>query len=408
MISKSSATRRCRSCWHTESQSLPALHKKIVYLDQMAYSGMAKTLDPIWAAASAPQEAYWGKLFDAVDRAFKLQLIVAPNSTVHEKESALAKQPTMLRAIYEHLGNGVSFNYPVIIHQHQLSVAFRAVLSGEAPHYDFHRGLVMFGDPDEWIERLRISVNLAELNPDPKVERGVKDRSYAAMLQYFERWRTAKDVKFDDWYRIERRGHAINFASLYNDHLTLMQRMYAGEAPVTEDVWNYRLEVDVISALLRVAKEAGYESTEQFRVVSDFLFSDAAFDAPANDISALLLAALARKAASGQRRPPSPGMWNDITAIAAFLPYCGAMFLDNECAGLLREEPLRTKLAAFNTRIFSSKNGDAFLEYLSTLEREAGADHVRLVSEIYGDDWSVPYRQILINERERQARRSDA
>jgi hypothetical protein len=97
-------------------------------------------------------------------------------------------------------------------------------------------------------------------------------------------------------------------------------------------------------------------------------------------------------------------MWNDIVAISSFLPYCDAMFLDNECAGLMREEPLKTKLGHFGTRIFSSRTGDEFLEYLNGLERDAGSDHVRLVAEVYGDDWSVPYRELLVNARQRQAR----
>jgi len=157
--------------------------------------------------------------------------------------------------------------------------------------------------------------------------------------------------------------------------------------------------------LMHVAEQTGKPRDEALEVVLGFLFSDVAYDAPANDISSWLMAAIARKAASGQKRPPSPGMWNDITAIASFLPYCDAMFLDNECAGLLREEPLGTRLAPFETRIFSSKTGDAFLAYLAGLEEEAGPDHVRLLAEVYGEDWSVPYREILVHERERLARR---
>jgi hypothetical protein len=381
------------------------LRKKIVYLDQMAYSNMAKTLDRVWAATTAPQGPFPAKLFDALERALKLQLIVCPNSTVHEKESALASHPTMLRAIYEHLGSGVSFQYPVTIHQHQLGVALKAILAGQPPSYELPRDFVLYGDPDEWMDRIRISVNLTGLTPDPKVLRAVKDRSYAAMLQFFEQWRRDKGKEFNHWYRHERRGHAENFVLLFQDRVALLQRVSAGQAPFTEDVWNPRLEAEVVLALMRVAEQAGYAADNALGVVLRFLFSDAAYDAPANDISALLMAAIARKAASGQRRPPSPGMWNDVTAIASFLPYCDVMFLDNECAGLLREEPLRTKLAPFGTRIFSSKTGEAFLAYLAGLEEEAGPDHVRLVAEVYGEDWSVPYREILVHERERLARK---
>ena len=183
-----------------------------------------------------------------------------------------------------------------------------------------------------------------------------------------------------------------------------MNRVMSGAAPFSEDVWNPRLEADVITVLLHVAGEAGHVGQEALHLVLDFLFSSAAFDAPANDISAMMMAALARKAASGQQRPPSPGMWSDITAIASFLPYCDALFVDNECAGLLGEEPLRTKVRTFGTKLFSARTGEAFLEYLAELERLAGDEHVRLVARIYGDDWSTPFRDLLIHERARQAR----
>jgi hypothetical protein len=59
-------------------------------------------------------------------------------------------------------------------------------------------------------------------------------------------------------------------------------------------------------------------------------------------ISTLLWAALARKAAvGGQRRAPTHGMMNDVKTVATVLPYCDAVFVDNELAGLLGEEPLR-------------------------------------------------------------------
>ena len=375
-----------------------------MYLDQMVYSNMAKTLDSVWAANRAPQGPFPAKLFDAVERALKLQLIVCPNSTLHEKESALASHPSMLRAIYEHLGNGVSFEHPVIIHQHQLAVGLRAALTGQKPSYNLPRYLVLHGDVDEWMDRIRISVNMDGLEPDPTLRRRVRDRSYAAMERFFDEARSKTSWGFDEWYRQERRGQAECIFQLFRERLALLHRVSSGLAPFTEDVWNPRLEAEIVPALMHVAEEVLGSRDDTLDVVLGFLFSDVAYDAPANDISALLMAAVARKAACGQRRPPSPGMWNDITAIASFLPYCDAMFLDNECAGLLREEPLRTKLAPFGTRIFSSKTGDEFLAYVAGLEEQAGPEHVRLVADVYGDDWSVPYREILVHERKRQER----
>jgi len=91
-------TRRCRECWHTESERLPRLRKRLIYVDQFAYSNMAKAIDPLWAAKRGSQDSFWTEMFDALDRAMKLQLIVCPYSTVHEKESSVSTQPPVAYA----------------------------------------------------------------------------------------------------------------------------------------------------------------------------------------------------------------------------------------------------------------------------------------------------------------------
>jgi len=275
-----SFSRKCRACGHLERHPLPPIKKKLVYLDQMVSSGMAKTLDPVWAATTGPQDERWGRLFDALERAFKLQLIVCPQSAIHEKEGALASHPDMLKALYEHLGNGD----PVIVHQMQLGAAFRAVLKGQPPTYAVSRSHILHGDPDEWMERLRISVNLNIPGPDLATRREVRERRYAAMTQWFERWKVEADKTFKDWYEFERQGHAINYRDLFRQRLALLARVERGEVPLDmEDVWNPRLEAGVIPALMATAQQAGHPPQDALRIVLDFLFSSAAYDAPAND-----------------------------------------------------------------------------------------------------------------------------
>ena len=107
-------------------------------------------------------------------------------------------------------------------------------------------------------------------------------------------------------------------------------------------------------------------------------------------ISAMLYAALARKASSGQLRMPSQGMMNDIRAISAMLPYCNAMFLDKECTALLNEQPLRTRLGS-GTKVFSLNTKDEFVSFLNLIEAQAPREHLDKVREVYGDDWRKPY-----------------
>ena len=76
-------------------------------------------------------------------------------------------------------------------------------------------------------------------------------------------------------------------------------------------------------------------------------------------------------------------MWNDITAISHFLPYCDAIFVDDECATFLSEGPLNERIRC-PTRVFSNQTREAFLDYLVACEKEAGTAHRDLVVSVYG------------------------
>jgi hypothetical protein len=57
MISGRTWTRRCRACLHTASRRLPELSKRVIYLDQMVFSNIAKAVET--AAETAAR--VWGK-----------------------------------------------------------------------------------------------------------------------------------------------------------------------------------------------------------------------------------------------------------------------------------------------------------------------------------------------------------
>jgi hypothetical protein len=110
-------------------------------------------------------------------------------------------------------------------------------------------------------------------------------------------------------------------------------------------------------------------------------------------ISSMMWAAIARKAASGMKRPPSRGMSNDIETISTLLPYCDAMFIDDECRGYLNEEPLRSELS-YGTRLFSQNNKDAFIDYLEGTKASITDEQLNYVRCVYGDDWLRPYTSL--------------
>lgn len=394
---------RCRSCGRGARERLPQLRKTLVYLDQMAPSNIAKALDPVWRTKRGAQDPYWLELFDLLDRLLKLNLLLCPTSPVHEKESSVTPYDKGLQRLNEHLAGGVHLEYPELILANQLHAALPAYLENATPDFSrVHRRHVLSGSPDDWLERLSISVNVPSFPGEASRRRKLRDAAHDAFVNGpWKRWQAEVGRSFDDWYKEER-------SALPEVHLTLYDRWVAAfimaglrVGPLGEDVLNPRLEVDVVNGLIAALKDAGFNDVEARRRVREFLASEQALGAPMNEIRALLFAAMARKAASGQKRPPSRGMWNDVQAVSAYLPYVDAMFVDDQVAGLLREEPLRTRLSGY-AQVFSNRTRDEFLQYLRDLERAASEEHVKLVERIYGERWLTPYREILEHEREQQ------
>ena len=121
--------------------------------------------------------------------------------------------------------------------------------------------------------------------------------------------------------------------------------------------------------LSRLEEKGVIAPEDQLQQAEHFLYSEPALSAPENHLGALLFAALARRSASGQKRVPNRGTPNDIRFISAYLPYCEAMFVDNEFAQLLSEEPLATAVGDYPTRIFSTRSRNDFLVCLPSWAR---------------------------------------
>ena len=129
-------SRRCRNCFHNESEHLPPLEKKLIYLDQMVLSGIAREIDPVWREKTPRGDDFWLQAFDQIDRLVKLQLIVCPDSPIHEEESSYDdRYESVLRRLYEHLASGVSLHFPHQVHMAQLWEAFEAWSTNQDPDW---------------------------------------------------------------------------------------------------------------------------------------------------------------------------------------------------------------------------------------------------------------------------------
>lgn len=152
---------RCRECFLTVTEPLPALKKKIIYVDQFAISNMMKAPDVTARGHDrAKADAFWLTLFEALERICKLQLAICPDSGQHPEESVVSPFFAALKRMYEQLSYGVSFYDTERIAQEQLYVDATAWARGEHPVHDVSTEHVTRGALNAWQERIIVSVDI--------------------------------------------------------------------------------------------------------------------------------------------------------------------------------------------------------------------------------------------------------
>jgi hypothetical protein len=170
-------------------------------------------------------------------------------------------------------------------------------------------------------------------------------------------------------------------------------RIMRGEMPSLDEILPSMSETQM-SGLQYQFRAHAVDEKRSNEMLRDFLSSDAMDQAPFSVIGAAMYASLSRKAASGQKRMPNQGTANDMEIVSTLLPYCDAMFMDNECRALLQDIPKSHKLP-YPCRVFSKKNGADFIRYLREIRDSATAEHMKLVEEVYGPDPLKPQSGIF-------------
>ncbi len=266
----------------------------------------------------------------------------------------------------------------------------------ETPHYDFDPSQVTDGGLNDWRDRVIISAKIDY--PPAMVDdiRKRRDEVHEGSVELFKSRLAQQGKDFDHWLRIERTSAGPVLAEAYRRAMARLGKIMSGED--LQDYESHGLSrFMLVKRLLQEEGDASAPLKEQMRAFFD---SDIFIDLPSSNIASLLWANLGYQASAGGRtKPPNKGMVNDMTTVAALLPYCDAMFVDNECRNLIESIPGKYKLP-HPTKVFSLSNRDEFLTYLAGLEKEADAGVLECVREVYGDSWQKPYLE-MYEQRER-------
>ena len=401
-VSDTRCNRRCRACLFRGTVYLPEIKKKIVYVDQFAFSNIMKFLSPgVKGHGRASSEPFWKALFEALESVCRLQLVACPDSREHEHESLTSPFYKALKLTYEHFSGGVSFDDAETIRIRQISHLAKAWLKNDKAKFDFDAESIATGRLHEWSGRIFVTVD-AVLPGTVDQLRTARDRTHDALQDVFQGWQSEKKP-FKEVLEVEKAAYAKTVIELYvkdcqkRAQMTVM--IMRGHMPPLEDVLPSRTE-NLVANLRYLFQEKLGKAPGDARL-AEFFKSGAINDVPFNLIGATMYASLAAKAAAGQKKMPSQGTVTDIIIVSALLPYCDAMFMDNECKALLQDVPKDFALP-YACKVFSPNAGADFIRYLNEIKNSATPQHVKLIEQVYGPEALQPASGIYgLGKRER-------
>lgn len=403
MICDQHYVRKCRNCNYEASYSLPQLNKKVIYIDQFAISNMMKALNPKTKSyQKGAIDNFWIKMFENLDILCKLQVIICPHSIFHTNESLLSPYFEPLKQMYKLLSHGVSFYDSDTIKRFQMIKFLKNWISGDdETEIDLNVNSVLNGKINTWQKRFIISVSFPKNEEWIEELRKYRKATHIELEKVARYWQACKDKNFWDFFEKESMAVGKTYLKIYfnyyknliniRDSLSVNTNIIMGKLSPPPAV----ILVDEIQSCLL---KFGIDKSKVLEKTIEYLTSPSLKHVPFIKISSMLYAALARKFVSGRKKPPNQGMVNDIEIISSLLPYCDAMFIDNECHEYLTEQPLCDHIKAYNTKLFSLNTKEEFLEYLNEIKLNISQEHLDKIKEVYGSDWTKPYMMLYKQE----------
>lgn len=373
--------RRCRRCRHTVREPLPPVNKTVVYLDQFAISNIYKVSTGT-LRETAPSRDFWIELHATVQRAYLLQQVVFPASSIHDDETLVAAgMADGLALAHDMLSGETEFKRVEDIAMAQVWAFVEAYADGRPPpDLDFDVDGILNGERNAWIPELHISANMSFSQFAPETRAG-RDTAAAEFQALAAHWAQEKPsfaaVLKSELNSMESANRGAVLASVQRMEKAIkagdmLEMFESTESAMMRQFW----------ALRAYFEKRGFAPEASTAEVLKFWGWVGNHQQPQHRISSYLFAGLARRIANNQRAPDK-GMMNDIRAIATYGPYVDAMFVDKMCENLLREQPLARDLK-MKAKFFSMRTGEAFLAYLDGLAAQATDEVRRYAEEAYG------------------------
>ncbi len=376
---------------------LPKLNKRVIYLDQYVVSNLMKLDNPVYQRDGFTKEkTFYQELRDLLMELRRMQLIVCPDSASHVSESRISPFNAELKKTYENLSSGITFQSFESISSLQIGELARAWSDGREPAFRFNARDILHKDPNEWGGRYYITFqdNPFIVPNEIKAARAYMHKHIAHLFR--DVW--SKEARtFQYWYDLERKGYQGHLgAAVVKSRRERMESMLAyqpGVEPSLEELGKAlpsaaEALLASLEHIMRFPRDGSMRTPDETaKLEKSFGEANRIAEAPFVKLQSLMYAAIAMRAAAGQKEPPDEGMTTDIETIAYLLPYCDAMLMDNDCRALLRNIPTALRPAEVK-RVYSLNSRTEFLDYLRSIRASITAEHLDALREVYGEEYT--------------------
>lgn len=364
--------RGCKRCLYRETVSLPAIRKRVIYLDQFFFSHAFRGGDTRFATA-----------VERVKRMTHLQLLVSPYSSVHEDETRQwrgHKDKTYgeLMEFIKSTSRGVEFEKAYSVERTQVLKAFRAFLTGATSKYSLDVRDAIRGKLDQWDNYFWIDVG--GYTRDIELKRRLKARAVQDLVALFDLWQQSK-ATFEQDVALEIHDAGKNYLTSY---LRMAARVAGGDI---DAVLDSPISARVVEQMLQLLP-AQIAGEHRINRCAEFFHSQHFFNVPSEWISSHLFAALkamVKRGAYCNRTDASKrlsGIFDDISHISVYAPYCDAFVMDASMADLVRQPSVQLE-QRYGVNVFSVANWDALLAWLDRLEAGMTLEHKQAVVTAY-------------------------
>ncbi|MEA2235380.1 MAG: hypothetical protein QOC81_104 [Thermoanaerobaculia bacterium] len=372
-------------CFVTVHAELPALTKKVIYLDTSIVSKMAK------AKARDEKESLDFKLYEALRRATARNLIVCPGSTIVETEAEFSALSDTIIDMSRHLSDP-GLHHQLQVKEMQLFRALGRWLAGQPPEIELSSSWrdAFQSDPDVWHSTFNIIVNMR--TPEDFIASArVAKTSTLPQIEAAYRAYERDGFNFKQIVEVEEGAFAEAVRIVGRNMIAERLAYTRGESNDVHVWWSSTFEK--IARAIQHATKCSVD--DALRRTIDFLVSPHARATPHAYISGRLQAQLAMLCRGKHQRLPDDGDHYDIEHMATFVPYVDIFIADRFFASIANQDNLRVG-DPWKTEIRSlvPKEVPAFIDWLESLAD--GSEIADLSDRISDSIWQGGFHQDFV------------